>query len=46
MDQRLTALAKQKAFELGADLVGVGNIERWSAAPPMRRMDTRYPNPR
>ena len=35
MDQRLTALAKQKAFELGADLVGVGNIERWSAAPPL-----------
>jgi epoxyqueuosine reductase QueG len=35
MDQRLTALAKQKAFELGADLVGVGNIERWAAAPPL-----------
>lgn len=34
-DTRLTALAKSKAFALGADLVGVGNIERWDKAPPL-----------
>lgn len=32
-DTRLTALAKNRAFALGADLVGVGNIERWEKAP-------------
>ena len=32
-DSRLTALAKNRAFALGADLVGVGNIERWDKAP-------------
>jgi len=32
-DARLTALAKNRAFALGADLVGVGNIERWDKAP-------------
>jgi len=29
----LTALAKQEAFSLGVDLVGVANIERWEKAP-------------
>jgi len=33
MDNLLTAMVKKKAFELGADLVGVGNIERWEKAP-------------
>ncbi len=33
MSQLLTALTKQKAFSLGADMVGVANIERWQNAP-------------
>jgi epoxyqueuosine reductase QueG len=33
MDYLLTAQAKKKAFDLGVDLVGVGNIERWANAP-------------
>lgn len=33
MDQLLTAQIKKLAYELGADLVGVGNIERWAKAP-------------
>ncbi|NLF92948.1 MAG: hypothetical protein GX564_03585 [Oligosphaeraceae bacterium] len=33
MSQLLTALTKQKAFSLGADMVGVANIERWANAP-------------
>ncbi len=33
MSQLLTALSKQKAFSLGADMVGVANIERWANAP-------------
>lgn len=33
MDSMLTAIVKKKAFEMGADLVGVGNIERWKEAP-------------
>jgi epoxyqueuosine reductase len=35
MNTTLTALVKNRAFELGAHLAGVGNIERWSAAPPL-----------
>ncbi|MBN2449345.1 MAG: helix-turn-helix domain-containing protein [Lentisphaeria bacterium] len=34
-DQRLTARAKGAAYALGVDLVGVGNIERWEACPPL-----------
>ncbi len=31
---KLTAeMVKQKALECGADIVGIGNIERWSTAP-------------
>ncbi len=33
MSQVLTSLAKQAAFSFGADLVGVGNIDRWAGAP-------------
>lgn len=32
-DYRLTQLAKKTAFSHGADMVGVGNIERWADAP-------------
>ena len=33
-DPHLAALAvKRKALELGADVVGIGNIERWEGAP-------------
>ena len=33
-DPREAALAvKRKALELGADAVGIGNIERWADAP-------------
>lgn len=35
MNERLTAEAKALAYELGADLVGVGNIERWQNCPPL-----------
>ena len=33
MDHQLTAQVKKKAFDLGVDLIGVGNIERWANAP-------------
>ena len=33
MDHLLTAQVKKKAFDLGVDLIGVGNIERWANAP-------------
>lgn len=33
MDQLLTAKTKLKAFGMGADMVGVANIERWVNAP-------------
>lgn len=32
-DQALTAALKSKAVDLGADLVGVGPVERWEGAP-------------
>ena len=32
-DQALTAALKAKALDLGADLVGVGECERWEGAP-------------
>lgn len=35
MDSLLTAKAKQAAYDLGAHLVGVGNIERWENCPPL-----------
>ena len=35
MSEWLTTQVKARAFELGADLVGVGNIERWEQAPPL-----------
>lgn len=35
MSERLTAEAKALAYSLGADLVGVGNIERWANCPPL-----------
>jgi epoxyqueuosine reductase QueG len=34
-DTRLTAVVKNQAFTLGADLVGVGNIERWDKCPAL-----------
>ncbi|MDD3695549.1 MAG: hypothetical protein PHG44_06225 [Lentisphaeria bacterium] len=33
MSQVFTSLVKQHAYSLGADLVGVANIERWENAP-------------
>lgn len=33
MNASLTVTIKQKAFSLGADLVGVGNVERWDNCP-------------
>ena len=33
MNKKLTARAKSLAYSLGADLVGVGNIERWKNCP-------------
>ncbi|MBT7163735.1 MAG: hypothetical protein HN904_13225 [Victivallales bacterium] len=35
MDSLLTAKAKSAAYDLGAHLVGVGNIERWENCPPL-----------
>ena len=35
MDSLLTAKAKKAAYDLGAHLVGVGNIERWANCPPL-----------
>jgi len=35
MDSLLTAQAKTAAYDLGAHLVGVGNIERWDNCPPL-----------
>ena len=34
MDKKLTTLIKQYALELGVDLVGFANIERFAKAPP------------
>lgn len=35
MNVSLTAQVKRKALEMGADLVGIGNVERWDKAPLM-----------
>jgi len=35
MSELLTAELKSMAYGLGADLVGVGNIERWKNCPPL-----------
>lgn len=35
MDSLLTAKAQTAAYEMGAHLVGVGNIERWANCPPL-----------
>ena len=35
MTEKLTAAVRTKAFALGIDLVGVGNIERWAQCPPL-----------
>ncbi|MDD6882964.1 MAG: hypothetical protein PUD50_04570, partial [Eubacteriales bacterium] len=33
MDNKLTIAVKEYAYRLGADLVGIANIERYSGAP-------------
>ena len=41
--EALTAALKSKALELGADLVGVGPVERWAQAPAQMRPDGHWP---
>ena len=42
--EALTATLKSKALELGADLVGVGPVERWAQAPVQMRPDGHWPD--
>lgn len=45
-DEELTELIKLKAFELGADLVGVAPVERYKHAPEMMRPQALLPTAR
>jgi len=42
--EALTSTLKSKALELGANLVGVGPVERWAQAPDQMRPDGHWPD--
>ena len=42
-EEQLTKKVKNRAFELGADLVGIANVERWDGAPKKLRPQAHLP---